>query len=225
MNNQQNKVPISPNPQVKRALIPLIPTPKQIVPRGVTPQIPIAPQTPTKSSEESPSKKKKQEVEVKKGCSCKKTGCLKKYCECYSNDTFCSKNCKCEQCQNYSGSLEFNQIKGTPKKEERNQIPNRKPFQGLMTNDLINQYISDTKKSIEKDKQGVLKSEKKVDSKEDDLLVCHEELSAFDEEPKFNFEIPSVNRTEAIVLNELKTMLKQFITKVHSNKLILQNSQ
>lgn len=36
----------------------------------------------------------------KKGCNCKKTNCLKKYCECYNAGVKCSHHCKCEGCSN-----------------------------------------------------------------------------------------------------------------------------
>lgn len=34
------------------------------------------------------------------GCHCKKTRCLKKYCECFEGSVYCGPNCKCVECQN-----------------------------------------------------------------------------------------------------------------------------
>ncbi|KAJ4956967.1 hypothetical protein NE237_013750 [Protea cynaroides] len=51
----------------------------------------------------------------KRGCNCKRSLCLKKYCECYQSGVGCSEACRCEGCKNVYGMKEemiYNRVFG-----------------------------------------------------------------------------------------------------------------
>ncbi|XP_076368378.1 uncharacterized protein LOC143255888 isoform X3 [Tachypleus tridentatus] len=52
------------------------------------------------------SKEGDQERRHTKGCNCKRSGCLKNYCECYEAKILCTNLCKCVGCKNFEDSSE-----------------------------------------------------------------------------------------------------------------------
>lgn len=84
-----------------------------------------------------------------KGCNCKRSGCLKNYCECYEAKISCSSNCKCHGCRNTDEFVDrpegdvrpSRRLKRSQDSMDKNDEPTGKQPHNFMTPEVIDATV------------------------------------------------------------------------------------
>ena len=83
-----------------------------------------------------------------KGCKCKKTECVKNYCECFAAGVKCTNLCKCCECHNFDETVQIKDFEGLHDQSSRKKKKSDKNFQEAFIEKIhFRKFISESSES------------------------------------------------------------------------------
>lgn len=85
-----------------------------------------------------------------RGCNCKRTGCLKDYCECHAGGVKCTKLCRCQDCGNFNDALDNEDLESVKEQAKRRRRRSDKRFDEVLMEKLSHRKATDEPSSLPK---------------------------------------------------------------------------
>ena len=154
-------------------------------------------------------------------CTCTKSNCNKKYCECFKSNQKCTSRCRCINCKNCNKHSSFSfQVTNFKSEENINIINNNSNINNnLKVNDINSNVNNSTDNLCDDNKSENINLEEKEDEERNNSNKSYSRKSSLDSNDSFQIQRVSVciNKYQTIIDVEKFTKEMMYIAKKRKN--------